>query len=68
MVLYHISIKIFLIFDLKMWKIRISEIDSAFSAQTNFYSNVHAFNSLEPQEIPPNHLVTNKSPTFQQPK
>lgn len=51
-----------------MWKIRISEINSVFSAQTNFYSNVHAFNSLEPQEIPPNHLVTNKSPTFQQPK
>lgn len=68
MALYHMSIRIFLIFELKMWKIRISEVDSALSAQTNFYPNVHAFDSLEPQEIPPNHLVTNKSPIFQQPK
>lgn len=68
MALYHMSIRIFLLFELKMWKIRISEVDSALSAQTNFYSNVHAFDSLEPQETPPNHLVTNKSPIFQQPK
>lgn len=68
MALHRMSIRIFLIFELKMWKIRIFEVDSAFLAQTNFYPNVHAFDSLEPQETPPNHLVTNKSPIFQQPK